>query len=310
MANKGLGRGLSALLGETEPQSQHESGIKRLSLSKIQPNPEQPRKLFEENALAELSESIRQHGIIIPITVRSLESGYFQIIAGERRWRAARLAGLSEVPAIVMEADDRLSMEIALIENLQREDLNPIEEAEGYRMLIEDFDLTQEEAADRVGKSRPAVSNALRLLRLPEEIRKMIREGKLTGGHARPLLSIEDQKQMLAAAFAIAAGGLSAREAEAYAKRICETSGENKKGRSPGEVTVDYLEALELQLSKKLQRRVRITRGRQKGKIELEFYGNDDLEALCGALMGNVPKGCDADEGRAAGNEQRGRRRR
>jgi len=285
MVKKGLGRGLSVLLGEEDPQSQQKGGISRLGISQIQPNPGQPRKLFDEQSLLELSESIRQHGVITPITVRRLESGYYQIIAGERRWRAARQAGFSEIPAVVMEADDRMSVEIALVENLQREDLNPLEEAEGYKTLIEDFDLTQEEVADRVRKSRPAVTNALRLLKLPEEIRKMVREGALSGGHARTLLALPDAAVMRDTAKKLVSRGCSVREAEALVKKLCEQAQKQKGGPPPGGVTVNYLEELELQLSKKLLRRIRIIKGRQKGKIEMEFYGNDDLESLCEAMM-------------------------
>ena len=186
--DRGLGRGLSALLGDDALQSQ-EGGSLSLPISEVQPGLKQPRKRFDEESLADLADSIRTHGIIQPLTVRRLSSGYYQIIAGERRWRAAKLAGLREVPAVIIEADDRTVMELALIENLQREDLNPIEEAAGFQVLLEEYGLTQEEVAQRVGKSRPAVANALRLLALPDAVRQLLEEGKLSAGHARAILA-------------------------------------------------------------------------------------------------------------------------
>ena len=211
---KGLGRGLGALLGDFEEVSSENSPYRMLPIYKVEPNPDQPRQDFDEEELQALADSIGIHGVIQPLTVRELPSGYYQIIAGERRWRAARLANLSEVPAVVIEADDKKAMELALIENLQRQDLNPMEEALGYRSLMADYGLTQEEAASRVGKSRPAVANALRLLQLPEEIMDMVRSGKLTAGHARAVLSIKSEKKQLEAAQKIAALGLSVRQAE------------------------------------------------------------------------------------------------
>ena len=190
-SQKGLGRGLGALLGDFEEVSAEKSPSQLLPIYKVEPNPDQPRQDFDEEELQALSESIAIHGVIQPLTVRELPSGYYQIIAGERRWRAARLANLREIPAVILEADDKKAMELALIENLQRQDLNAVEEALGYQSLMTDYGLTQEEAAARVGKSRPAVANSLRLLQLPEEIQEMVRSGKLTAGHARAVLSIK-----------------------------------------------------------------------------------------------------------------------
>ena len=214
----GLGRGLNALLGDPDLQAQGEGSVS-LPISQVQPGLNQPRKRFDQDALADLAESIRVHGIIQPLTVRRLSSGYYQIIAGERRWRAARLAGLQEVPVIVMEADDRKAAELAMIENLQREDLNPMEEAAGFQSLIDTYHMTQEEAAQRVGKSRSAVTNALRLLGLTPSVRKLVESGKLSAGHARALVPLSPALQE-SAANAIIAGGLSVRQTEALVKRL------------------------------------------------------------------------------------------
>ena len=222
-----LGKGLDALWGDTTLQDQA-GGSVTIPVAQIEPGLNQPRKHFDEEALAGLAESIRQHGIIQPLTVRRLSSGYYQIIAGERRWRAARMAGLAEVPAIVIEADDRMVMELGLIENLQREDLNPMEEAAGYRSLIEDYGLTQEEAAQRVSRSRPAVANAMRLLTLDESVREAVKDGRLSAGHARALLPLPAARQREAAE-AIAAQGLSVRQTEALVKRLTT----EKKEREP-----------------------------------------------------------------------------
>ena len=206
-----LGRGLDALLGDTALHTQ-EGGSVTLPISQVEPGLNQPRKHFDEEALAELAESIRQHGILQPLTVRRLASGYYQIIAGERRWRAARMAGLTEVPAMIIEADDRKVMELGLIENLQREDLNPMEEAAGYRTLIQDYGLTQEEAAQRVSKSRPAVANAMRLLSLSQEVQWLIEQGNLSAGHGRALLSLPTPEGQIALAEEIMAKKLSVRQ--------------------------------------------------------------------------------------------------
>ena len=281
MASKkpsGLGRGLGALLGD-DVLNTESTGSLTLPISQVESCSSQPRKSFDEAALAELADSIRQHGIIQPLTVWKLSSGYYQIIAGERRWRAARLAGLSEVPVIVVEADDRKAAELAMIENLQREDLNPMEEAAGFQSLIENYHMTQEEAAQRVGKSRSAVANALRLLGLTPSVRAMVESGKLSAGHARALLTLDPQTQESAAA-AVVDGGLSVRQTEALVKRL--TAQEKPKPQPP--TGVDYTAEAQRDLSSRLGRGVKIVNGRKKGRIELEYYGLDDLNDLLEAL--------------------------
>ena len=279
---KGLGRGLGALLGDFEEVSSEKSPYQLLPIYKVEPNPDQPRQDFDEEELQALSESIAIHGVIQPLTVRELPSGYYQIIAGERRWRAARMADLREVPAVIIEADDKKAMELALIENLQRQDLNPMEEALGYQSLMADYGLTQEEAASRVGKSRPAVANALRLLQLPEAIMEMVRNGKLTAGHARAVLSIKQEKKQLDAARKIAALGLSVRQAELLCRNMSREQVEEEK---PVTLAVDYVAECEKSLSKHLGRGVKIVNGKRKGRFELEFYGQEDLQKLLDALM-------------------------
>jgi len=282
MASKkpsGLGRGLGALLGE-EALKPESAGTQYLPITSVENNSAQPRKTFDEAALAQLAESIREHGIIQPLTVRKLASGYYQIIAGERRWRAARMAGLQEVPVVVIEADDRKAAELAMIENLQREDLNPMEEAAGYRTLIEQYHMTQEEAANRVGKSRSAVANSLRLLELSSSVQKQVEAGQLSAGHARALVPLSAALQAKAAE-AIIAGGLSVRQTEALAKRL---SAEKKPAKKTDPNQVDYTAVAQKELSSKLGRGVKIVSGRKKGRIELEYYGLDDLNDLLDAL--------------------------
>ena len=280
-SNKGLGKGLGALLGDFEEPVQEKSPYRLLPIHKVEPNRNQPRQDFDDEELNELVESITLHGIIQPLTVRALDSGYFQIIAGERRWRAARIAGLDEVPVVVVEADDRKVMELALIENLQRQDLNPMEEAMGYQSLMEDYGLTQEEAAARVGKSRPAVANALRLLNLCPEVMEKVRSGELTAGHARAVLVLKNEKKQQQAAQKIVALGLSVRQAELLCKNMTrETVREPKVT-----LAVDYIGECEKNLSKHLGRGVKIVNGKRKGKFELEFYGAEDLQNLLDALM-------------------------
>ena len=279
---KGLGRGLGALLGDFSDEPQQDSAYQLLPLYKVEPNPDQPRRDFDEEELQALSESIQAHGVIQPLTVRELENGYYQIIAGERRWRAARLADLSEIPAVIIEADDKKAMELALIENLQRQDLNPVEEAMGYQSLIEEYGLTQEEAASQVGKSRPAVANSLRLLGLcPEEL-EQLRKGELTSGHARAVLSLKDPKKQQQAAQKIIALGLSVRQAELICKNM---SREAKPQKAEEPLTIDYVAECEKNLSKHLGRGVKIVNGKRKGRFELEFYGQEDLQVLLDALM-------------------------
>ena len=282
MASKrpsGLGKGLGALLGDDVMKTES-SGSLSVPISQVESYSGQPRKHFDEESLQELADSITEHGIIQPLTVRKLSSGYYQIIAGERRWRAARLAGLQEVPVIVMEADDRKAAELTMIENLQREDLNPMEEAAGFQSLIETYHMTQEEAAQRVGKSRSAVTNALRLLGLSPSVRKLVEENKLTAGHARALVPLSPSLQE-SAANAIIAGGLSVRQTEALVKRLSAEKKEVKKPQTDG---VDYLAEAQNELKAKLCRGVKIVSGRKKGRIELEYYGLDDLNDLLDAL--------------------------
>ncbi len=285
-ANKGLGKGLGALLGESAMQPSTQQSPLLLPLQKIEPNRLQPRKSFNEEELAALADSIRQHGVIQPLTVRLLDTGYYQIIAGERRWRAARMAGLREVPVVIIEADDKKAMELALIENLQRADLTPIEEARGYQQLIGEYGLTQEQVADRVSKSRPAVANAMRLLSLPDELLSMVESGKLTAGHARALLSIKDERQQLAVAQKVVNLQLSVRQTEAMCKKLLKAA----KAPEPKPVEVDYLAECEKTLTRCLGRGVKIVSGKRKGKIELEYYGQEDLQRLYEALSGSLGK--------------------
>ena len=281
-SQKGLGRGLGALLGDFSDTTAEDSAFKQLPLHRVEPNPDQPRQDFNEEELQSLAESIRVHGVIQPLTVRETGDGYYQIIAGERRWRASRLAGLTEIPALVIEADDKTAKELALIENLQRQDLNSVEEALGYQSLMDDFGLTQEEAAERVGKSRSAVANALRLLTLDEKVLEMIRVGSITAGHARAILMLKSEKKQVEAAQKIANLGLSVRQAELLCKNMSQEQQEKKE---EPVLKVDYVKECEKSLSKHLGRGVKIINGKRKGKFELEFYGQEDLQVLLDALM-------------------------
>ena len=278
---KGLGKGLGALLGDFSDEIPENSAYQMLPIYKVEPNRSQPRQDFDEEELQALADSIEAHGIIQPLTVRQLDSGYYQIIAGERRWRAARIANLAEVPVVVIEADDRKAMELALIENLQRQDLNAVEEALGYQSLMEDYGLTQDEAAKRVGKSRPAVANSLRLLSLCPEVLEKLRKGELTAGHARAILVLKSEKKQQEAAQKIIALGLSVRQAELICKNMCREPKEEVE--EP--LRIDYVAECEKQLSKHLGRGVKIVNGKRKGRFELEFYGQDDLQILLDALM-------------------------
>ena len=275
-AELGLGRGLNALLGDPVLQDQGEGSVS-LPISQVEPGLNQPRKRFDPEALAELADSIREHGIIQPLTVRRLSSGYYQIIAGERRWRAAKQAGLDEVPAVIIEADDRKVMEIGLIENLQREDLNPAEEARGYQVLMNEYGMTQDQVAQRMGKSRPAVTNALRLLNLPEDVLTLVEEGRLSAGHARALLGAPTPALQRQGARAVLDKGLSVRQTEALVKAL-------QKEKKPKVRTEDmlaiYLADLEKNLGSQLGRKVHIQHRGKKGKLELEYYSEDDLETL------------------------------
>ena len=280
--NKGLGIGLDALFGGND-FDEAESELLHLPISKVEPRLEQPREYFDEDALQELADSIAQYGLIQPITVRKLNTGYYQIIAGERRWRASRLAGLTEVPVRVIEADDRRTAELALVENLQREDLNPIEEAKGYRTLIEEYGLTQEEAAKSVGRSRPAITNAMRLLSLSAPVLEMVEKGELSAGHARALVPISDEKLQLDAANEVKNKNLSVRKTEQLAARLTKEPKTEKPANDP--LRVDYSSEVSNQLTAALGRRVRLVDGKKTGRIEIEFYGADDREALIALLQ-------------------------
>lgn len=281
--NKGLGTGLGALFGGDD-FSEEESELIYLPISKVEPRIEQPREYFNEEALQELADSISQYGLIQPITVRKLDSGYYQIIAGERRWRASRLAGLSEVPVRVIEADDRRTAELALVENLQREDLNPIEEAKGYKTLIDVYGLTQEEAARSVGRSRPAIANSMRLLNLSEPVIEMVEKGELSAGHARALIPISDEAQQLSAAKEVLEKNYSVRRTEQMAAKLTRPPKAEKEKTSHG-VHVDYAAEVSNRLSLALGRKVKLIDGKKSGRIELEFYSADDREALIEALI-------------------------
>ena len=286
---KGLGKGLGALLGDSMLQQENAEGITTLPVYRIEPNPLQPRKAFDEEELQALADSIAAHGLIQPLTVRALPNGCYQIIAGERRWRASKLAGLSEVPVVVMEADDCKAMELALIENLQRMDLNPVEEAKGYQSLMDDYHLTQEQMARQVGKSRPAVANALRLLQLQENVLDLVEAGTLSAGHARALLQLKDQRLQKIAAQKITALDLSVRQAE----RLCKQMGKEDKpdpeqDLDSAPIRVDYYAECERSLSRHLGRGVKIVHGKRKGRFELEYYGQDDLQQLLD-LLSSLP---------------------
>lgn len=278
MAEKGLGTGLGALFGDAALDALPNDFV-YLPISKVEPRKEQPRTNFDEAGLSDLAESIREHGVLQPLTVRRVDGGYYQIIAGERRWRASRLAGLYEVPARIIDADDKKATELAMVENLQRENLNPVEEAHGYKTLMTDFGMTQEEVARRVSKSRPVVANALRLLSLPEKLLKKLEVGELSVGSARTLLSLDTEKEMEAAAQAITQKNLSVRDAEKLVKRIKREKQENSKA-GKDSLVVNYIEELENRLTKLFGRRVKIVDGKNKGHFEIEYYDREDFENL------------------------------
>lgn len=277
----GLGKGLDAIFAENDTESQNSSIT--LPLREIEPNRAQPRKQFDEGALAELADSISQHGVLQPLLVRPLMSGGYQIVAGERRWRAARMAGLTEVPVVVREMTDQQVMQLALIENLQREDLTALEEAEGYQTLMEQYDLTQEEIAKIVGKSRPAVANALRLLHLPPSVRELVAEGKLSAGHARTLLPMESPEDMLEMAQLTVKHGISVRELEKMVKRFLARDAEPEQD-APRKKKSRYFEEVELALNTHLNRKVRVEGSKTKGVLQIEFYGEEDLANLVNSL--------------------------
>lgn len=279
----GGGAGLAALLGNETEES---AGTKEVPIARIEPRTDQPRKVFDDETLEELAESIREHGIIQPITVRETSTGYYQIIAGERRWRAARLAGLYEVPVNVIKADDIKASELALVENLQREDLNPVEEARGYKMLSETYGISQATIAQKVGKSRPVVANALRLLNLPEDVLALVEIGTLTLSHARAILELEKPEDQSTAARITVERDLSVRETTALVKRIAAGAKPKKDKTHPvGADGVDYFAEVEKMLTANLGRKVKISSGAKKGKFEIEYYGAEDFEALYAALL-------------------------
>lgn len=282
-AKKGLGTGLDVLFGESAKDEEQKELVQSLPIAKVEPREGQPRTVFDEEALGELSESIREYGLLMPVTVRKLDSGYYQLIAGERRWRAARMAGLTEIPARVIEADDRLATELALVENLQRENLNPVEEAQGYRTLMEDYGLTQDEAAQRVGKSRPAVANALRLLSLAPEVLQFVEQGLLSAGHARALVPVKPEELQIDAARQVMKNGLSVRRTEELAKRLMKPP---KAVTGDGAIRVDYAAEVMRRLERALGRKVLLSENGKRGRIVLEYYGADDRERLIEALAG------------------------
>ena len=280
----GIGRGLDALFLETFEDEKKPGGAEKLKTSLIDPKSGQPRKTFDQESLAELADSIATHGVLQPILVRASGNGRYQIIAGERRWRAAKLAGLSEIPAVILDRDDLAAAEIALVENLQREDLNPIEEALAFKSLTEEFGLTQEELSRRVGKSRSAVANATRLLELPDEAKAMVSSGALSAGHARTLLGLRDRDQIVPLAKRCVADGLSVRELELLVKRANKPVRETPEEPAP---VVDYVAELERKMTSDLGRRVKIAaKGKQK-TLTLWFEDNEDLDALLRRIMGD-----------------------
>lgn len=280
MANKqsGLGKGLGALMLENNVDDMVSTST--LPINEIIPNKEQPRKTFDEGALQELADSITVHGVLQPLLVRPLLSGGYQLIAGERRWRASRMAGLKEVPVIIRELSDSEAMEIAIIENLQREDLNPIEEAEGLQALIDKCDYTQEQVAVSVGKSRPAIANALRLLKLPEEVRQMTKDGEISAGHARALLAFDNQAIMYEVAKQIVSDKLTVRDVERLAKRPTKSADKKQTAKRRD----SFYDEVELSLTEVLGRRVKVYNGRSKGTLEIEFYSLDDLKDIANAI--------------------------
>lgn len=280
----GLGKGLDALFMDNETA---DSGIVTLRLSEIEPNRDQPRKVFSEEALNELADSIREHGVLQPLLVRPLSTGGYQLVAGERRWRASRMAGLREVPVVIRDMDEEQAMEIALIENLQREDLNAIEEASGYKLLMERYGMTQEQVAKRVGKSRPAVANALRLLNLPPRVMEMVEEGEVSPGHARALLSFEDPEQMMDVAQKVRKGKYSVRDIEKMSKHQGEPAVEELTSAEAEDVwgsQAAFFTEMELALSGELGRKVKIARNGNSGTLQIQFYNEDDLKELAQRL--------------------------
>lgn len=278
MAKKGLGSGLDTLFTDNTNDIQVK---KTLRTSEIEPNRDQPRKVFSDEAIAALADSIREYGVLQPILVRPLGTGMYQIVAGERRWRAARMLGLDEVPVNIKELSDLEAMQIAIVENLQRENLNPLEEASGYSELIEKFGMTQEKVAKLVGRSRSAVANAVRLLTLPESVQKMVENGNLSAGHARALLAFDDEELLIATAQKAAGGGLTVRQVE----KIAQKSTEETPEKPASDTKIDnYFKEMEISLNETLGRKVKVDYGKNKGALILEFYDKDDLAELASKL--------------------------
>lgn len=285
---KGLGRGLDSIFADNYIEvAAKEEGIQTLRISQIEPKADQPRKHFDEEALLELSDSIKAHGLLQPIIVRESSAGYYQIIAGERRWRATKLAGLTEIPAIVMQADALEAAEIAIIENIQREDLNAYEEASAYRALMEQYSLTQEEVAEKVGKSRSAVANTMRLLELPDDVLEMLKTGDISAGHARALLGLKNKDIIVDTAEQILVRSLSVRDTELLVKKLNKEfeKGEVVKEESD-EIEVDYIKDLEKKAMHLTGKRVKIKNKGKVSTVEIDFYGNDDLEDILVKLCG------------------------
>lgn len=279
LQKRGLGKGLDLLFDDNEQQTAAGGGVRTLRLADIEPNEDQPRREFEEAALQSLADSMREHGVLQPLLVRPIGEGRFQIIAGERRWRAARLAGIVELPALIRELSDQETMEVALVENLQREDLNPVEEAEGYLRLSDEFHMTQEQIATRVAKSRSAVANAMRLLTLPKEALELLKEKKISVGHAKAVLACVKEEDQIKLANMIAETGMNVRKAEAFAAAFNAPS----TSAAPKQ-EMNYYQHFEKKLSQNLGRKVHLSGNSKKGKLEIEYYGNDDLDALLRAL--------------------------
>lgn len=283
-----LGKGLGALLNTDTVLDNvlDDNNITEIKLSQIEPNKEQPRIYFDEEKLSQLAESIEEYGVISPIVVKKLDNGFYKIIAGERRWRASKLAGKKTIPAIIKDFDDQETMEIALIENLQRENLNPFEEAKGFKELMDIFSLTQEEVAKKVGKSRSAVANSIRLLSLPDVIKKYVLNESLSVGHVRAILSLDDDKLKISVAEKIIEAGFNVRQTESYISSLLKEPKVKKKSQMEEEMN-RYFASLEKKLSNQLKTKVKISRGRKKGKIEIEYYDNEDFERLMKILKDN-----------------------
>ena len=284
MKEKGLGTGLGALFGSAA-EEELRNDFEYVPIQRIEPKQDQPRSVFEQQKIDELADSIKEHGVLSPLTVRSLGDGFYQIIAGERRWRAARQAGQNDIPVRIIEADDQKALEIALVENLQREDLNAIDEARGYKTLMTDFGLKQEGIAERVSRSRPAVANALRLLYLPSELIECVAAGELNAGSARALLALKSVDKMIEAAKVVMDSTMSVREVETYVRKLNEKPKGQKENKDKNEIEVDYLHEVQNKLTLALGRRVKVIKKKDRGKIEIEFYGDDDFNNLYEMLI-------------------------